>query len=143
MSYVTHTYSHALPWFLFAILSILLGALTMVPPLHEITTPENSVENDHLVDALGATIQSRWEMDVPPPAGFSRAQAVITWKKDGRQSTIDARLYLHRPGIFDASGAGSMFRIPTGRVLRALTLAADRAHQALTDAWNDAVVEEE
>jgi len=110
--------------------------------LDQICKPGNSIEKDHLVDGDGKTIRARWSAPVDPPSGFSDARVQITWEKRGRNSEIDARLYLHRPGVVDCSGIGSRFQLPTARRNRAVEAVKERAESALLDAWKQAKAEE-
>jgi len=110
----------------------------MIPSLSQICVPANSIEEDHLTDRYGRTLQARWEMEIPPPPGFSSAQVVVTWKREGRSSTVEARLYRHKSDVWDGSGLGATFRVPTTFMARALIGAAKDVYGALQAAWEAA-----
>jgi len=108
----------------------------VIPSLSEICANKNSIETDHIVDGDGRTLQARWEVEIPPPPGFSSCQAMVTWRREGRGSTVSARLYRHKPLIFDCSGEGATFQMATVRLSRALIAASEHAYKALETAWN-------
>jgi len=108
----------------------------MIPSLSTICANSNSIETDHIVDGDGRTLQARWQMEIPPPPGFPSCQAVVTWRREGRGSTVSARLYRHKPLIFDCSGEGAVFKLFTTRLSRALISASEHAYKALETAWN-------
>lgn len=110
----------------------------MIPSLSQICAPANSIETDHISDSFGRTLQARWEVEIEPPPGFSSCQAVVTWRREGRSSTVEARLYRHKPDVWDGSGLGAIFRVPTTFLARALISAAKDVHGTLQAAWNAA-----
>jgi hypothetical protein len=110
----------------------------VIPSLSQICKDANSIETDHLTDSFGRTLQARWEVEIEPPPGFSSCQAVVTWKREGRSSTVETRLYRHKPDVWDGSGLGATFRAPTTFLARALIAASEYAHKSLQEAWSEA-----